>query len=134
MKNSLKLVVAIGALALASCALDTTVQSVHADPAVEAAERFFAVEIRVGPNWDNSKPPNEQAFFSEHSANLKRLREAGHIVVGARYSDIGLIIFSARSAEEVSGLMSQDPSVAAKTFQYEVHPINVFYPGFVGSR
>jgi len=122
-----KVIAAVSMLTLASYSLQPT----SVASAAEAAEKLFAVEIKIGPNWDSSMPPNEQKFFGEHSANLKRLREAGHIVLGARYSDIGLIIFSARSAEEVRALMSQDPSMTAGTFKYEVHQINVFYPGLV---
>ena len=96
--------------------------------------KLFAVEIKVGDKWDKSKSPNEQAFFKEHSMNLKQLRKAGHIVMGARYSDIGLIIFSASSIEEVKVLMDKDPSMSAGTFKYAVHPINVFYPGMVGNK
>jgi uncharacterized protein YciI len=98
----------------------------RADPAPLA---LFAVEVRTGPAWDPSRPPNEQAFFKEHSAGLKRLREAGRIVAGVRYSDVGLLLFSAASVEEVRALMDQDPSMQAGTFRYEVHPANVFYPG-----
>ena len=130
----LRFIVAVCTLVLASCALDKSIQPASVALAAETTEKLFAVEIRVGPNWDSSKPANEQEFFSEHSANLKRLREAGHIVMGARYSDLGLIIFSASSAQEVRGLMSQDPSMTAGTFKYEVHALNVFYPGLVQSR
>jgi uncharacterized protein YciI len=124
-------IAAVSSVVLASCALDNSVEPASTASAAEPAEKLFAVEIKIGPNWDSAKPPNEQEFFSEHAATLKRLREAGHIVMGARYSDIGLIIFSARSAEEVRALMSQDPSMTAGTFKYEVHLLNVFYPGLV---
>jgi uncharacterized protein YciI len=127
----LKFFSAVFALVLASCTIGNAIQPASAASAGEAAKKLFAVEIRIGPNWDSSKPPNEQEFFSEHSANLKRLRDAGHIAMGARYSDIGLIIFSASSADEVRALMSQDPSMTAGTFKYEVHVLNVFYPGLV---
>ncbi|NNF66821.1 MAG: hypothetical protein HKM98_04870 [Gammaproteobacteria bacterium] len=128
MRNILILVVLLNGLFLASCA------SIGADNATSVAAetdnelRLFAVEIKVGPNWDSSKAPNDQAFFSEHAANLKRHREAGHIVMGARYSDIGLIVFSAKSADDVKALMAQDPSIPAGTFKYQVHALNVFYP------
>ena len=92
---------------------------------------LFAVEVTVGPNWDGDKAPHEQAFFKEHSDNLKQLRSAGHIVMGARYSDVGLILFSARSADDVRAFMDKDPSMEAGTFQYDVHPFNAFYPGTV---
>ena len=101
------------------------------DGAAPEALSLFAVEIKVGPNWDTAKAPNEQAYFAEHSANLNRLRAEGHIVMGARYSDIGLIVISAASAEDVRAMMSEDPSMAAGTFVFEVHAMNVFYPGLV---
>lgn len=96
--------------------------------ASEAEPSLFAVEIKTGPNWDTSKAPYEQAFFKEHSENLQRLRSEGRIVMGARYSDIGLIIFSAGSAEEVASMLDEDASMTAGTFVYEVHAINIFYP------
>jgi hypothetical protein len=129
----LKLILTSGALVVGFLALSTTAQSAP-DPSSESALGLFAAEIKVGPNWDASKPPNEQEFFKEHSINLKRLRDAGHVVMGARYSDIGLIVFSARSAEEVRAFMSEDPSMEAGTFMYEVHVFNVFYPGMVQSK
>ena len=54
-------------------------------PAAESLT-WFAVEISVGPGWDDSISPNEQAYFKEHSMHLAALRNAGHIVTGARYS------------------------------------------------
>ena len=102
-------------------------------PVAQADEErhLFAVQVTIGPNWDAEKPTHEQAFFNEHSAHLKSLREAEIIVLGARYSDIGLLIFKATSVDEVRTLMDSDPSMQAGTFQYDVHPFNVFYPGAV---
>lgn len=95
---------------------------------------LFAVEIRTGPKWDSAKPPQEQAYFREHSANLRRLREAGSLVMGARYSDKGLIVLSAVSADAIKVMMEADPSFAAGTFSYAVHEFNVFYSGNVQAR
>ena len=105
----------------------------HAEDAVaEESLSWFAVEITVGPGWDNSIAFNEQAYFNEHSAHLAALRKAGHIVMGARYADVGLLVIKANSADDVRALLDEDPSMQAGTFQYEVHPMNVFYPGLVG--
>lgn len=131
MRSSITMIATATLVVLATCLLATTAQSASVDADAEAELQLFAVEIKVGPNWDDSKSPYEQAFFQEHSANLKSLREAGHIVMGARYSDIGLVVFSAKSAEDVMAMMSQDPSMSAGTFKYEVHVFNVFYPGLV---
>lgn len=122
-----KTVVALGALLIG---LSFTWAA--ADSPVESPDlALFAVEVKTGPNWDPSKAPHEQAFFKEHSQNLQLLRTEGHIVMGARYSDIGLLIFSAASADDVQKLMNKDPSIAAGTFVIEVHAMNVFYPGLV---
>ena len=134
MQIPLKFIVAFSALVVAFSGLQTMAQTTVTADAAEAELELFAVEIKVGPNWDSSKAPSEQTFFKEHSANLKRLRDEGHIVMGARYSDIGLIIFSARSTEEVRILMEKDPSMTAGTFVYEVHAFNVFYSGLVQAR
>lgn len=129
MKYRLRFIAVFCSLIASFLAMGAIAQSVEA-PA-ESGQSLFAVQIMVGPTWDNSKAPDQQTFFKEHSAHLKLLREAGHIVMGARYSDKGLLIFSASSAEEVTTLMEQDPSMTAGTFVFEVHAFNVFYPGLV---
>jgi uncharacterized protein YciI len=121
---------ALIAFAATSCAL---AQGPSAPPGA-SEPLLFAVEIKAGPNWNQSKAPQEQAFFREHSANLRRMREAGILVMGARYSDKGLVVVSAADAAEVTAQMAQDPSMAAGTFVYEVHPFNVFYPGEIKPR
>lgn len=123
--------VVIAAMLGAADVLGDADQTAADERAGKPAAQLFAVQIKVGPNWDASKPANEQALFREHANNLKQLRDAGFIVLGARYADIGLLIFSASSAEEVRAYMSRDPAMTAGTFQYEVHPMNVFYPGLV---
>ena len=105
-------------------------------PVTPATDKLplFAVKIRTGPKWDATRNPQEQPFFREHSANLKRLRDAGQLIVGARYSDVGLVIIAAESEAQVRSLMDEDPSVGAGVFRYDVHPFNVFYPGTVYAR
>lgn len=98
-------------------------------PVATDAMPLFAVQIRTGAKWDATKPPQEQFHFREHSANLKRLRDAGHLIMGARYSDIGLIILAAESEAQARAMMDADPSFEAEIFRYEVHPFNVFYSG-----
>ena len=104
------------------------------EPAAAESLTWFAVEISVGPGWDESISPYEQAFFKEHSAHLAELRKAGHIVMGARYSDVGLLVIQALAEDDVRALLDTDPSMQAGTFQYAVYPMNVFYPGLVGNQ
>lgn len=125
---------AISLVVIAFCVWSPQGPAIANESGSVATRTWYAVEIRIGPNWDTAVSPYEQAYFSEHSAYLKELRSAGHIVVGARYSDVGLLVFSAHSAEEISALMDKDPSVQAGTFSYEIYPMNVFYSGFLGNK
>ena len=84
--------------------------------------------------WDTAKPPQEQDYFQEHSANLRRMRESGSLLVGARYSDKGLVVVAADSIEEVREMMDDDPAISAGIFVAEIHPFNVFYSGTVQAR
>ena len=94
---------------------------------------LFAVEIRTGPRWDHAKPAHEQAHFREHSANLKKLRDGGHLVLGARYSDKGFLVMTGASAAAVKEPLDADPSIQTQVFAYELHDFRVFYAGCVGA-
>jgi uncharacterized protein YciI len=103
-------------------------------PVAPSALPLFAIELTVGPKWDAAKPPQDQPFFREHSANLARLREAGSVVIGARYADKGLVVVAAPTIEAAQAMMDGDPSIAAGTFVFDVHPFNVFYGGTIEPR
>lgn len=92
---------------------------------------LFAVEFRLGAKWDASKKPHEQAYFREHSANLKRLRDDGRLVMGARYADKGFVLLAAVSQAEAQGWIEADPAVQNQMFAYDIHPFQVFYAGCV---
>jgi uncharacterized protein YciI len=96
-----------------------------------AAEQLFVVEIKTGPAWDSTKPPQEQARFREHSAHLRLLREQGHLVMGARFADKGHLVLRAASPAAARALMDEDPSMRERTFTYELHEFRVFYGGSV---
>jgi hypothetical protein len=97
----------------------------------QSAPSLFAVEFRIGPKWDASKAPHEQAGFGEHSANLKRLRDSGALLLGARYADKGFIVLAAGSEAAARGEIEVDPSVRNQVFAYDIHEFRVFYPGCV---
>lgn len=90
---------------------------------------LYAIEIRTGPSWDSAKRPQDQAFFREHSAHLKRLRDEGRLLVGARYGDKGLLVLRAASEEDAHALVKADPSMQAGTFAYTLAELRVFYGG-----
>lgn len=87
----------------------------------------FIVHLETGPQWQDALPPNEQAGFAEHSANMRALRESGQILYGARYDDYGLLIMAAESIEQVRDLLDQDPGVQAGLFVYRASSLSVFY-------
>ena len=91
--------------------------------------KTFAVEFRTGPGWDKSKPPGEQKHFADHSANLRKLRQEGKIVVGGRYGEVGLVLLRAASEEEARTLLATDPSLSAGIFVAQVHPWSTFMAG-----
>jgi len=105
-------------------------------PAGAPVLRTFAVSFRTGPAWDKAKPPNEQKNFGDHSANLRKLRQEGRIVLGGRFGDVGLILLRAASDEEALALVAADPSVAAGVFVADIQPWSTFMAGTVeaGSR
>ena len=100
-------------------------------PDAAAARPLYAVEITTGPRWQASLPPQEQAYFREHSAHLRKLREHGTLVVGARYGDKGLLVLAAESEAAARALVEQDPSIGHGTFAYALYPFAVFYGGSV---
>lgn len=124
-------------LAIASVALLATHGvPAQAQPAAAAPNELplFAVEITVGSKWDQNKPPQEQQFFREHSSNLKRLRDAGVLIMGARYSDKGLVVLAAQDEAHARSMMDEDPSIKAEVFKYQIHAFSVFYGGTVNAQ
>lgn len=128
----------VAALLLAAVSLVgsglATAQTAASSPAAAPAVNLYAVEIKTGPEWDAAKPPQEQRHFREHSANLKRLRDAGQLVLGARYADKGLVVLQAASAEDAHAMMRQDPAIQGQVFSYALHDFNVFYGGAVQAK
>lgn len=102
-----------------------------AAPAADGPSALFAVEFRTGPAWDAARQPQEQPHFREHSQNLRRLREAGHLLIGARYADKGLVVLAASSEAAARALVEADPAVQHGTFAYQLHPFHLFYGGCV---
>ncbi|HEY4612521.1 MAG TPA: hypothetical protein VIL52_02880 [Bacteroidota bacterium] len=96
----------------------------------QTPQKQYAVAIfSVGSAWDQSKPPNEQKGFKEHSENLRRLRSEKKIVIGARYADKGIVIMEGLSVDEARAEFSADPTLKEKVFILEVHPFNAFFKG-----
>ena len=117
--------------ALAGFVLAVFSATVSAQPAAAPAptESLFIVHFTTGAGWDAAKPPPQQKFFAEHSANLNRLRREGRLLIGARYGDKGMIVLRAADAAAVQAELAQDPSLEAGTFTAQVDAFRPFYHG-----
>ena len=100
--------------------------AVPADDAT--SHQQFIVHLETGEAWDGALPPAEQAGFEEHSANMRRLREDGTILFGARYGEYGLLIVQAATLPMASEVFEADPGVMAGLFKFRIEPIRIFYP------
>lgn len=97
----------------------------------EEEKSHFVALYTVGSLWDMDKAPNDQAYFSEHSAFLSKLRKENTIVMGARYSDTGMIVLQATDLEAAKNLLLEDIAVQNQLFNVEVHPFSIFYKGCI---
>lgn len=109
---------------------------VHAGSALGAesaglAEPLYVVEFTTGPAWQADKPFHEQAHAVDHSANLRRLREQGILVLGARHGAKGMIVLRTSSEEAAHSEIDQDPAVSAGVFSYTIEEFKPFFGGCV---
>lgn len=119
---------------LATFVLACAAAAPQAAPPGKPAGEVYALVFRTGPAWDKAKAPGEQPYFADHSKNLRDLHAEGRLVLGGRYSDVGLVLVRAATLEEARALVDRDPSVKNGTFQAEVHPFRAFMPGCVGTE
>ena len=94
-----------------------------------APEKLFLIQFTVGYSWVAGKAPGEQTGFGDHSKNLKRLRDEGRIVLGARYAETGLIVLRAASLESAREEIASDPGVKSGIFVFEAAELHPFYDG-----
>lgn len=94
--------------------------------------KLYVVHFLTGPAWLADKPFQEQAHAAEHSQNLRRLRESGALLIGARYADKGMIVLRADSDAQARAEIEADPAIGAGVFRYEIAEFRPFYGGCVG--
>nr|WP_299343443.1 hypothetical protein [Allomuricauda sp.] len=95
----------------------------------KASQELFVALYTTGSSWDKEKSPGQQSYFKEHSAFLSGLRKDSVIVLGARYSDTGMLVLKAQSLQAATDLLQSDIAVKEKLFNVEVHTFNPFYKG-----
>lgn len=95
------------------------------DAPTEMAE-YFIVFLRRGPKWTAEMTPEIEKVLEGHFANIKKLTDAGKLVLAGPFSGqegdsalAGLFIFRVDSIEEAIRLAEQDPGVQAGRFTFE---------------
>jgi uncharacterized protein YciI len=72
---------------------------------------FFVVLRRTGPEWDASRPLEEQSGWTEHAAFMDGLVDAGFVVLGGPLADEQrvVLVVSAESEDAVRATLARDP-------------------------
>jgi hypothetical protein len=72
---------------------------------------FFVVLRRTGPEWDASRPLEEQSGWTEHAAFMDGLVDAGFVVLGGPLADEQRVVLgvSAESEDAVRATLARDP-------------------------
>jgi hypothetical protein len=72
---------------------------------------FFVVLRRTGPQWDGSRPLEEQSGWLEHATFMDGLVDAGFVVLGGPLADERRVVLAveAESEEAVRTTLARDP-------------------------
>ena len=91
--------------------------------------QYYAVFLRRGPAWTAADTPEVRAVSQGHMDNIRKLTEAGKMVVAGPFLDqtgeralAGLFILRAASMAEAKSITDSDPAVKAGRFVYEIVP------------
>lgn len=120
----------LAAVAVASFAFGGSAPAQEAEPP-GPPKALFLVEYTTGPAWISDKPFPEQAHAADHSANLRRLRGEGTLVLGARHGDKGMVILRSGSEAAARAQVERDAAVASGVFVYTIEELRPFYGGCI---
>ena len=72
---------------------------------------FFVVERRSGPEWEPSRPLEQQTGWDAHAEFMDGLVDSGFVVLGGPLADEDrvILIVEAASEEEVRATLARDP-------------------------
>jgi uncharacterized protein YciI len=72
---------------------------------------FLVVLRRSGPEWDGSRPLEEQSGWPEHAAYMDGLVDDGFIVLGGPLSDEDRVVHAveAESEDAIRATLARDP-------------------------
>ena len=72
---------------------------------------FLIIVRRSGPQWDRSKPLEQQSGWTDHAAFMDALVDDGFIVLGGPLADEERVAHAieAESEEEIRATLARDP-------------------------
>lgn len=72
---------------------------------------FHVVRLRSGPQWDPSKPLEEQSGWPAHAAFMDDLVDSGVVVLGGPLADEHRVVLAVEAGSEdaVRAVMARDP-------------------------
>ena len=72
---------------------------------------FFVVLRRTGPEWDPSRPMEQQSAWDEHAAFMDGLVDSGFVVLGGPLADEHRVVLAIESGSEyeVRATLARDP-------------------------
>lgn len=87
--------------------------------------RYVMAFLKSGPNRPDD-PEKAQALQRAHMENIRRMAEAGHLVLAGPFMDDGetrgIYVFAVDSVEEAERLTATDPAIQAGSLVMELHP------------
>jgi uncharacterized protein YciI len=72
---------------------------------------FHVVRLRSGPEWDPSKPLEEQSGWAAHAAFMDDLVDTGVVVLGGPLADEHRVVLAVEAGSEdaVRAVLARDP-------------------------
>lgn len=72
---------------------------------------FYVVVRRSGPEWDASRPLEEQSGWDAHAEFMEGLVDSGFVVLGGPLADEHrvILVVEATSEDEVRATLARDP-------------------------
>jgi hypothetical protein len=72
---------------------------------------FFVVLRRTGPEWDPSRPMEQQSAWEEHATFMDGLVDSGFVVLGGPLADEHRVVLAIESGseDEVRATLARDP-------------------------
>lgn len=114
------------ALAGLLVAFAAAAQSPDVGPGGWEMTTYYVGFLYRGARWSPGETPESRKLQEEHMANIRRMGEAGKLVIAGPFTDDGelrgLYVFRAASAEEARALVESDPAVKAGRLRFEIHP------------